>query len=200
MKGKIHNDKKGDTTMEDEAIIALYNKRDETAISETSLKYGKYCYKIAYNILSDKEDSEECLDDTWLGAWNSIPPENPNSLKLFLGAIVRNISFDKYRYKHREKRGGVGADIALEEIEDIVVSTLDVEDAVTEGEIVESINRFLSTLDSEERCIFLRRYYFVDDITDIAKRYARRRDNILVILSRTRKKLREHLESEGYTV
>ena len=186
--------------MEDEAIIGLYNKRDETAISETSLKYGKYCYKIAYNILSDKEDSEECLDDTWLGAWNSIPPEHPKCLRSFLGAIVRNVSFDKYRHKHREKRGGIGADVALSEIEEIVTGTIDVEDEIIERELVESINSFLSTLDSEERCIFLRRYFFVDDITDIAKRYARRRDNILVILSRTRKKLKEHLEREGYTV
>ena len=107
---------------------------------------------------------------------------------------------DKYRHKHREKRGGAGADVALEEIEEIVAGTVEVEDAMIERELVASINSFLSTLDSEERCIFLRRYFFVDDITDIAKRYARRRDNILVILSRTRKKLKEHLESEGYTV
>lgn len=186
--------------MDDRQIITLYNNRDERAITESANKYGKHCYSIAYNILSDAEDSEECLNDTWLDAWNSIPPAFPSSLKLFLSKIVRNLSLDKYKYRHREKRGGSEIELALEEIEEFVKDTSSVEDEVTERELANVISDFLHTIPERDCNIFLRRYYYVDPISAIAKRYKVSESNVFMILSRTRSKLKAHLEDRGYTV
>ncbi len=186
--------------MDDSIIIKLYNKRDERAIEESSKKYGNYCYIIAYNILADEQDAEECLDDTWLGAWNSIPPAQPKNLRLYLSKITRNLSLEKYRNKTREKRGGGEVALALDEIGELTAVTAGVEDEVTERELGQAINRFLRSLSRRERNIFLRRYYYLDSVSDIARRFDMRQDNVLVTLSRTRKKLKEYLEGEGYTV
>ncbi len=186
--------------MEDNQIIALYNARDERAITETSDKYGEYCYKIAYNILTDERDSEECLNDTWLRTWHSIPPAQPNSLRYFLSKIVRNLSLDKYRHRHRDKRGNGEIAAALDEMDELTADTVSVEDEVLRREVAEAVNRFLHTLTAEECGVFLCRYYFVDSIPVIAQKYCMQESNVYVLLSRTRKKLREYLKQEGYTV
>ncbi len=186
--------------MDDSSIIALYNARDERAITETSDKYGKYCYKIAYNILTDEQDTEECLNDSWLGAWNTIPPSCPDSLKHYLTKIVRNLSFDRFRRKMRKKRIGDEMYVALEEIEEFTESTSDIDGELGMRELERALNAFLRDLPAKERNIFLRRYYFVDAIPDIAKRYSMRENNVVVTLFRTRKKLKQYLEEEGYKV
>ena len=186
--------------MEDKNIIDLYNARDERAIAETSDKYGKYCYTIAYNILFDELDSEECVSDTWLTTWNSIPPQMPSCLRLFLSKIVRNISFDRYRAKNAQKRGGGETTAALEEIDEVSLSIKTPEDEMSWRELESAFERFLRQLPERECNIFLRRYYFVDPVCEIARRYKMRESNVHMILSRIRKKLRNYLEREGYTV
>lgn len=184
--------------MEDALIIELYNRRDEKAIEETSLKYGAYCYSIANNILSDAQDSEECVSDTWMKAWNSIPPGRPASLKLFLARITRNLSIDRYRSANRQKRGGE-VSVALEEISDFVPSR-DLEDEIERRELVRSLNAFLEGLPVRERNVFVRRYFFVEEVGVIAERYGLSEGNVFKILSRTRVKLKNYLEKEGYRI
>jgi RNA polymerase sigma-70 factor (ECF subfamily) len=186
--------------MDDKEIIALYNDRNEKAIEETSTKYGKFCYTIAYNILSDKEDSEECLNDTWLGAWNTIPPTQPKSLKYYLAGIVRNLSLKLFRNKHREKRNDDNVRYVLDEIEEITRDTVTIEDEVGAHELEKRINEFLKTLTEKERCVFLRRYYFMDPIKDISKKSGMSENGVRVNLSRTRTKMKEYLTKEGYGI
>ena len=186
--------------MDDRNIILLYNSRNERAIDETAQKYGSYCYKIAHNILSDPLDSEECVSDTYMKAWNSIPPQQPDSLRMFLAKIVRNISLDMYRLKHRQKRGGGEFELALEEIEQFSGDVECVEDELAERELARTIDRFLHSISERDCNIFLRRYYFADTVSDIATRYKESENNIRKILSRTRIKLKIFLRSEGYTV
>ncbi len=185
--------------MDDRQIIELYNQRDEKAISETSDKYGSYCFAIAYNILSNEQDSEECVNDTWLRTWNAIPPQKPNCLRLFLAKITRNLSLDKYKAMNRDKRGGK-LTVALEEIEEFVPDAIGVESAIEEQEFMDAVNRFLRSLPEREGNIFIRRYFYVDSTEQIARRFGLTEGNVLRVLSRTRKKLKKHLESEGYTV
>ena len=187
-------------SMDDKIIITLYNARNEKAIEETSLKYGKFCYAIAYNILTDKQDSEECLNDTWLGAWNSIPPNQPQSLKYYLAGIVRNLSLKRFRSKHRQKRNEDNVSFVIDEIEQITRDTVSVEDEVGARELAQVINLFLRSLGARERCVFLRRYYFVENISEIAQRANMTENNVTVTLARTRKKLRAFLIKEGYGI
>lgn len=192
---------KGDINdMDDKEIIELYYNRDEKAIEETSTKYGNFCYTIAYNILSDKEDSEECLNDTWLGVWNSIPPTQPKSLKYYLAGIVRNLSLKLFRNKHRQKRNEDNVSYVLDEIEEITRDTVNIEDEVGERELERSMNVFLRTLTEKERCIFLRRYYFMDGLKEISKKSNMSETAVAVNLARTRKKMKEYLIKEGYSV
>lgn len=184
--------------MEDVSIIALYNQRDEKAIEETSLKYGAYCYSIANNILSDVQDSEECVNDTWMRAWSTIPPSRPNSLKLFLAKITRNLSIDRYRSSNRLKRGR-GVSVALEEIRTFVPSR-DVDDEIERKELVTLLNTFLHSLPPRDSNIFIRRYFFVEEVSLIAEKYGLSESNVFKILSRTRGKLRRYLEKEGYSI
>ena len=184
--------------MEDVSIIALYNQRDEKAIEETSLKYGAYCYSIANNILSDVQDSEECVNDTWMRAWSTIPPSRPNSLKLFLAKITRNLSIDRYRNSNRLKRGR-GISVALEEIRTFVPSR-DVDDEIERKELATLLNTFLHSLPPRDSNIFIRRYFFVEEVSVIAEKYGLSESNVFKILSRTRGKLRRYLEKEGYSI
>jgi RNA polymerase sigma-70 factor (ECF subfamily) len=186
--------------LDDEKIIGLYWTRDQRAIEETARSYGGYCYKIAYNILAEERDSEECVSDTYMKAWASIPPEQPDSLRLFLSKIVRNISLDLYRRKNRQKRGSGVLEEAIEEVEQFSLCIGGVEDEIAARELARTINRFLSSLPERDCNIFLRRYYFVDSTANIAKRYRIKEGTALKILSRTRIKLKLFLESEGYTV
>ena len=182
--------------MTDERIIELFWQRDESAVSETALKYGSYCRIVAKNVLGSLEDCEECLNDTWLRAWNSIPPQRPQNLKMFLAKIARNLAFDRYRKQSAEKRGGGETSLILEELSECISSGNNVENTVLSKEIGVAINKFLGTLSERDRNIFVRRYFFSEATETIAKKYALSANNIMVILTRTRKKLKEYLTGE----
>lgn len=186
--------------MQDEQIIDLYWQRDERAIAESEVKYGSYCHGIAYHILANHEDAGECVNDTWFRAWNAMPPNRPGILRLFLAKITRNLSIDKWKAKSAKKRGGSQMEVALEELADCVADTADVEGIVARKELEKVINVFLHSLPERECNIFLRRYFYVEDAAEIAGRYALKESNVLMILSRTRKKLRQYLEKEGYVL
>ena len=186
--------------MQDKDIIDLYFARNEQAIAESSDKYGYYCTSIAQNILHNMQDAEECVNDTWLRAWNSIPPARPDHLQLYLGGITRHLSLDRFRRQNAAKRGGGEIVLALDEMHDVVASDADVPSQIAEQEFSESFNRFLRSLPERECNIFIRRYYYLDPISLIAKRYGLSVANVQKILSRTRNKLRAHLEKEGYAV
>ena len=183
--------------MEDRGIIDLYWARQEQALVETEAKYGSYCRTIAYHILRDRQDSEECVNDTWLRAWNAIPPQRPAILSSFLGTITRNLSLDRYKLAHRAKRGGGRLTVALEELEDCLSGDLDVEQMAAEAELSRAIDRFLRNLPEKECCVFLRRYWYVDSTLEIAHRYHMAEGTVKSMLHRTRKKLRAYLEQEG---
>lgn len=184
--------------MEDKQIIELYNKREETAIEQTAEKYGKYCFSIANNILHNDEDSEECVNDTWLKAWNAIPPTVPMYLRVFLGKITRNLSFDKYRASHSESRGGGEFPVVLDELAEVVAGSYDVEKQYEQKELVKAINTYLKKLPERDCNIFIRRYFYAEETGKIAKRYGIKESNVLMILSRTRKKLHTFLKKEDF--
>mgnify|MGYP000562042165 CR=1 FL=1 len=164
--------------MEDTAILDLYWARDERAITETQKSYGKYCYSIAYHILHDREDTEECLNDTWMRAWNAIPPKKPNRLEFFLGTITRNLSFDRWKAE-------------------CILAAHDTESIVEAAELERSINAFLHTLSEQECNVFLRRYWFVEEYAQIEERYGMNLNTVKTSLFRTRKKLQKYLEQQG---
>ncbi|MBQ9079919.1 MAG: sigma-70 family RNA polymerase sigma factor [Clostridia bacterium] len=186
--------------MNDYEIIALYGARDEAAIRETAAKYGGYCFSIANNILANEQDSEECVNDTYLRTWNCIPPQNPNNFKMFLAKITRNLALDRYRAQTCVKRGGGEVVTALDEIAELVADTTEVDGEVAEREFANMLNAFLHSLPERECNIFVRRYFYMDEIENIARKYRLRESNVLVILSRTRKKLRENLRKKGYMI
>jgi RNA polymerase sigma factor (sigma-70 family) len=184
--------------VEDVHIIDLYWQRNERAIQETNTKYGPYCFTVAKRILCNREDSEECVNDTWIKAWNSIPPQRPNFLRMFLTRITRNLAFDVLTHRNAAKRGSGVVAIAFDELEDCVASTADVETECQLNELTVSINRFLHLLPRRECDIFLRRYFFMESISEIANRYGMKESNAYVVLSRTRAKLKRHIAREGY--
>lgn len=184
--------------MEDQKIVALYFERDESAIAETDRKYGAYLFTIAERILSCVPDSEECVNDTYMKTWQSVPPERPSILKHFLAKITRNLSLDRYKMNHAEKRGGGEGDIVLSELAGCITSGETVEKALSEKHLAEVLNLFLEALPMRERCVFLRRYFYLESASAIAKKYAMREHNVHVILSRTRGKLKIMLEKEGF--
>lgn len=184
--------------VEDKQIIELYNQRKETAIEHTAEKYTAYCFNIANNILHNHEDSEECVNDTWMKAWNAIPPTVPTCLRVFLGKITRNLSFDKYRASHSESRGGGQMAVVLDELEEIVAGSSDVEAHYEQKELVEAINTYLKKLPERDCNIFIRRYFYAEETCVIARRYGIKESNVLMILSRTRKKLHTFLKEEDF--
>lgn len=184
--------------MEDKQIIDLYWSRSEEAISETESKYGPYCYKIAYNILSNKEDSEESVYDTYMDAWNAIPPHRPTLLASFLGKITRRISIDRWRERTAVKRGGNEIDLALDELEWCVSGSRTLEDELDRKELIRTVNQFLSSLSVAERRVFLLRYWAMESIENIAVRYNFSQSKVAAMLYRIRKKLRIVLEKEGF--
>ena len=186
--------------MEDSAIIDLYWAREERALSETDTKYGGCCRSIAHNILRNREDTEECVSDTWLHAWNAMPPQRPSILSSFLGRITRNLSFDRCRRQNAEKRGGGALPLALDELSECVPAPGRVEHTLEERELAEAIDRFLRTLPERECSMFLRRYWYVDSVQSIAARYAIKENTAKSILFRTREKLRRYLAGEGIIV
>lgn len=183
--------------MKDTEILDLYWARNERAIAETQISYGNYCYSIAYHILHIKEDSEECVNDTWLRAWNAIPPNRPGRLSLFLGTITRNLSFDMWKRKNALKRGSGEMEAALDELVECVPAATSTEEAVEEAELERMINRFLGTLPERDRNIFLRRYWFVEEYREIADRFGMNLNTVKTTLFRIRGKLKDYLEQEG---
>ncbi len=182
--------------MDDERIIDLYWKRDESAISETKTKYGVYCYSIAYNILKNNEDAEECENDTYLEAWKTIPPQKPKILSSYLGTITRRKSIDRWRRKTADKRGGE-IQLSLQELENYLTDDKSISDEIIAEEIAKKISEFLRTLPEKECNVFLRRYWYFDSITEICNRYGYGQSKVKMILKRTREKLFSYLEKEG---
>ena len=183
--------------MEDDRIIDLYWQRDQTAIAHTQQKYGSYCHSIAYNILFSNEDAEECVNDTYLKAWESIPPERPRILKTFIGRIARNVALDKYDYNNADKRSSNTFSI-LSELTDCIPD--ESENIADEVALRHAINGFLASLPSRTRIIFMQRYFYACSIKSIAERFSMSETNVKVTLLRTRAKLRTHLEKEGISI
>lgn len=183
--------------MEDERIIDLYWARQENAIVETDKKYGNYCRSIALHILKSMEDSEECVNDTWMKAWDSMPPKRPDFLSAFLGKITRNLSISRYRMSHARKRGSGEVDLLLMELEECLPSAKSVEEEIEGRETARAIDCFLYGIDEESRNIFVRRYFFVDSIKEIAERFDVSESKVKSQLFRTRNRLKDHLEKEG---
>lgn len=184
--------------MRDEDIISLYFDRDERAIRESMNYYGGYCGKIARSILKIQEDAEEAVADTWLRAWQSMPPSRPNCLRIFLGKITRNLSLSLWRSKTAECRGGGEVDLALEELGECIGDDSNPEVLLQTRELGQCVNAFLYCEPDNSRVIFLRRYYYLESSKEIALRLGTSDSNVRMILSRTRKRLREHLKKEGY--
>lgn len=183
--------------MEDNQIISLYFQRSEQAIKETDNKYGKFCFKIAYNILLNREDSEESVSDTYLRAWNVIPPKKPNPFAAFLGRITRSISIDRWRKKNTDKRGSGEFPLCLDELENCVSGESSIENQTIMKETVGHLNEFLSTLSDTERKVFLRRYWYMESTQAIADAFGFSQTKVTTMLSRTRKKLHTELAKEG---
>lgn len=184
--------------MDDQEIIQLYFNRDEQAIHETGRKYGAYCYSIASSILGSHEDAEECISDTWLRTWNAIPPKRPVRLRSFLARITRNAAIDRCRGQHAGRRIKGNMQSVLEELEECLPGSDTVETEIEAKELIQIINHFLHSLPERECNIFLRRYFYAESAADIARRYQLRKSNVFMILSRTRKKLKDHLTREEY--
>lgn len=183
--------------MDDNQIVALYWSRSEQAIQETQQKYGKYCYTIAYQILYSREDADEAVNDTYLGAWNGMPPHRPAVLSGFLGKLTRRISIDKWRNHKAEKRGGGELPVALDELSDCIPSSSNPEREAEMYELTAVINTFLWKLPKTERKIFVCRYWYLDSIAAICERFGFSHSKVKSMLARTRKKLRVYLEKAG---
>ena len=179
-------------------IVALYWARDEKAIAETAAKYGAYCHAIAWQILQSREDAEESVNDTWVGAWGSMPPHRPELLSAFLGKITRRVSLKRRRGKGAEKRGGGQPELALDELAECVGATND--EALEEMELARLIDAFLDALPDTEQRVFVCRYWYLDSIADIAERFGFSESKVKSMLHRTRGRLRACLEKEGVFV
>ncbi len=186
--------------MQDEKIVELFWQRDETAIKETQLKYDRYLYKIAYNILDDEEDSKESVNDSYLGAWNSIPPHKPVTLSTYLGKLTRRISIDTFRRKNRQKRKNSQYALSLTELEECVSAGDTTMEAVEAKAFGEVLSRFLREQSEEARHVFLGRYYFQDSVKDISQYCHMSEAKVKSLLYRTRLELKNYLEKEGYVV
>lgn len=186
--------------MQDEKIVELYWQRDETAIQETQLKYDRYLHKIAFNILEDEEDSKESVNDSYLAAWNSMPPHKPVTLSTYLGKLTRRISIDVFRKKNRQKRQCSQYTLSLTELEECV-SAGDTTIEVVEARVLgEALSRFLRDISEEARHVFLGRYYFLDTVRDVADYCHMSEAKVKSLLYRTRLELKTYLEKEGYEV
>ena len=183
--------------MEDKQIVALYWERSEQAITETDTKYGAYCRTIAGNILTDELDTEECVSDTYLRAWNTMPPQKPAILSAFLGKITRNLSLDRFRTRNAQKRGAGQTVLALSELEECIPASSTTEEIVELQLLTGIIERFLRTLSDEKRRIFLQRYWYLMPVREIAHQNSMSESKITSMLHRTRKELRICLEKEG---
>ena len=179
--------------MMDAQIVDLFFARSEQAIQETDRKYGHFCFKIAWSILSNREDAEESVSDSYLAAWNCIPPTRPNQLGAFLAKITRHIALDRWRRRSAEKRGGGEVDVALEELEDCIAGSDTAEGTLQRKELQAALNRFLETLPERERAFFVSRYWYLRSIREISEKTGLSESDIKTRLFRTRGKLRTFL-------
>ena len=186
--------------MKDTEIIDLFWDRDEQAIAESQKGFGGYCFQIAWNVLNNKEDADECVNDTWMRAWNSIPPTRPQRLAVYLGTITRNLSLDRWKKGKTMKRGNGEMSVALEELEECIPDANRTEEAVEAAELERIINLFLHGLPEKECNVFLRRYWYAEDYETIAKKYGMKLNTVKTSLFRTRNKLKQYLEKEGITI
>lgn len=183
----------------DSEIIGLFYERSEQAIMELSKKYGAACRKVARNILNNDLDAEECVNDAFLGAWNTIPPQNPSPLLTYVCRIVRNLSIKKYHANTSIKRNSY-YDTALDELEECLASSVNVENQLAVKELTQLLDSFLDTLDKKNRMMFVRRYWYSDSIPDIAARFQISSNNATVRLFRVREKLRIYLRKAGFEI
>ena len=182
--------------MLDEEIIGLFFRRSELALKELKTKYGKICLQTSYNILGNYFDAEECVNDSYLGVWNAIPPTRPDPFLTYVLKIVRNVSLNCYHKNHAQKRDG-SYDLAVEELEEFLVSPDSVESKMEMKELTENIESFLDSLSAQNRVIFVRRYWFYDNYAQIAKTVGLSEKNVSVRLTRLRKQLKDYLEERG---
>ena len=182
--------------MEDSKIVELYFERNEKAVDETAKKYGKYCYSIASSILSDSGDAEESVNDTYLEAWNAIPPHRPSVLSTFLGKLTRRISIDRYRRRTAEKRGGGELPVLLDELDECIPSSFTVEREIEDSLLRDTVNAFLSGLSEEERKTFVLRYWYGKSYEEICRVTGSSISRTATVLYRTRVKLKTKLEKE----
>lgn len=183
--------------MEDEEIIRLYFDRDEAALTETEKKYGSYCSAIAFNVLGSREDSKEIVNDTYLEAWNSIPPHRPTVFSAFLGKITRRLAISSWRKRTAVKRGGNEYELSLDELSECVADKSSTERVTEDKEVVAVINQFLKDLPETQRNIFICRYWYMDPILSIAKQFRFSESKVKSVLMRTRQKLKQKLTEEG---
>ena len=187
---------RGGNPMDDASIIELYWQRAERAIAETDAVYGRFCYRIAHNILFDPQDAEESVNDTWLAAWNAMPPHRPSCLKMFLAKLTRRISVSRLRHSTAAKRGGGEVELALDELAECVSAPGGVEQELEARELKQAISRFVRSLPETERTLFIGRYWLVYPVNELARRLDMKPGTARSALSRTRKSLREFLSKE----
>lgn len=183
--------------MEDKQIVDLYWARSETAISETEKKYGRYCHYIAYQILCSDEDAKEVVNDTYLKTWNTIPPRRPDPLKPYVGTLCRQLALDVYKGQHAQKRGG-RVPLVLDELSECIPDNTGGADIGESVALSDALNRFIWTLPQKTRNIFVRRYFYMSSVAEIANDLSMKESNITMHLLRTRKKLRQFLKKEGF--
>ena len=183
--------------MEDSQIVELYWARSESAVQATAAKYGRYCFAIAYNILKSREDADEGVNDTYMAAWEQIPPHRPSVLSTFLGKITRRICLNRWRGQNSQKRGRGEVPLALEELAECIPSELNTEETVEQKELSRAISRFLGTLPQQERDVFVSRYWFLAGVKEISIRFGFTEGKTKSMLFRTRAKLRNYLLEEG---
>lgn len=186
--------------MDDSKIVDLYWARSQQAIAESERKYGAYCRTVARNILARTEDVEECVNDTWLRAWNTIPPQRPTFLQAFFGKLTRNLSLDRWRRDRAQKRGGSQVELALDELEDCLAARDRVDEVLDVQTTAQLISNFVRGLPQQDRMLFIRRYWYLDDIQTLAKTFGMGQSQVKSRLHRIRQRLKTELEKEGVAV
>ena len=181
--------------MEDSRIIQMFFDRMESAIAALSAKYGKLCYRIAYNILTNHADAQECENDTYLRVWDTVPPTWPDNLRAYVSRIVRNLALDRVRYQNRQKRS-VATDWTLSELSECIPSSVSVE-ADADDTVVQALTSYLNTLDDLTRVLFIRRYFYMDSVEMLARQFGMNASSVSTRLTRTRARLKAYLEREG---
>ena len=187
--------------MDDRDLISLFFRRDESAIQKTSEKYGHYCFTVAWNILFDREDSEECVNDTWYSAWNAIPPSRPSHFRAYLAKVTRNLSLNARAKESAKKRGSGAVDSCMEELEDVLPGTIgSCEEAVDELALGKILSAFLREQSETARKVFIQRYFYFESVKTIAKDSSLSESGVKMSLRRTRKALKDVLIREGISL